>query len=84
LGAGLCRLSLSGAIRILDFVHAAEHINPIGEFLHGEHTPESQAWLKEHLHCLKQEGPDQLLMREFENYNENISRQKLSRAIWLT
>jgi hypothetical protein len=53
------------AIRILDFAHAAEHINPIGEFLHGEHTPESQAWLQEHLHGLKQEGPDQLL-GEFE------------------
>lgn len=47
-----------GAIRILDFAHASEHINSIGEFLHGEHTPESQAWLQEHLHCLKQAGPD--------------------------
>ena len=53
------------AIRILDFAHAAEHVNEIGEFLHGEHTPESQTWLKECLHDLKQEGPDQLL-REFE------------------
>ena len=49
------------AIRILDFPHAAEHINQIGESLHGEHTPESQAWLKERLHSLKQKGPDQLL-----------------------
>lgn len=23
---------------ILDFPHAAEHVNEIGEFLHGEHT----------------------------------------------
>lgn len=53
------------AIRILDFPHAAEHVNEIGEFLHGEHTPESQTWLKEHLHRLKQEGPNPLL-REFE------------------
>jgi hypothetical protein len=53
------------AVRILDFAHAAEHINQIGESLHGEHTPESQAWLKERLHCLKQEGPDTLL-REVE------------------
>jgi hypothetical protein len=51
------------ALRILDFAHAAEHVNEIGEFLHGEHTPESQAWLKERLHCLKQEGPDKLLMK---------------------
>ena len=53
------------AIRILDFPHAAEHVNEIGEFLHGEHTPESQTWLKAHVHRLKQEGPNPLL-REFE------------------
>ena len=51
-----------GAIRILDFAHAAEHVNEIGEFLHGEHTPENQAWLKDRLHRLKQEGPDKLLI----------------------
>jgi len=50
------------AIRILDFPHAAEHINQIGEFLHEEHTPESQAWLEAQLHRLKNEGPDQLLL----------------------
>ncbi len=50
------------ATRILDFPHAAEHVNGIGEFLHGEHTPESQAWLKKRLHKLKHEGPDELLL----------------------
>jgi len=50
------------ATRILDFPHAAEHIYPIGEFLYGEHTPESQAWLKIQLHRLKHEGPEQLLL----------------------
>lgn len=50
------------ATRILDFPHAAEHINPIGEFLHGEHTPENQAWLETQLHRLKHEGPEQLLL----------------------
>jgi hypothetical protein len=53
------------AVRILDFAHAAQHINPIGEHLHGEHTPESQTWLKERLHLLKHEGPDAIL-NEFE------------------
>ena len=33
--------------------------------MHGEHTPESQAWSKERLHRLKHEGPDTLLS-EFE------------------
>jgi len=49
------------AIRILDFPHAAEHIGAIGACLYGEHTPESQAWLKERLHGLKHEGPEPLL-----------------------
>jgi hypothetical protein len=49
------------AVRILDFAHAAEHVNQIGECFLGEHTPESQAWLKEHLHGLKHEGPEKLL-----------------------
>jgi hypothetical protein len=49
------------AVRILDFAHAAGHIHPIGECVHGEHTPESQAWLKARLHRLKHEGPDTLL-----------------------
>ena len=54
-----------GATRILDFAHAAEHLNQIGEYVHGQHTPQSQAWLQGHLHRLKHEGPDQLLI-EFE------------------
>jgi len=49
------------AIRILDFPHAAGHISPIGDFLHGQHTPESKTWLREHLHQLRHEGPSQLL-----------------------
>lgn len=50
------------ATRILDFPHAAEHIHAIGEFLYGEHTPQSQAWLKIQLHRLKHEGPERLLL----------------------
>lgn len=50
-----------GAVRILDFAHAAEHISPVGDFLHGEHTPESKIWLSKHLHRLKCEGPTKLL-----------------------
>jgi len=50
------------AIRILDFPHAAEHVNLIGEALYGEHTPESRTWLSDRLHRLKYEGPDALLL----------------------
>ena len=57
------------ATRILDFTHAAEHVNGIGEFLHGEHTPESKAWLNERLHRLKHEDPDELLL-EFQQLQQ--------------
>lgn len=49
------------ATRILDFPHAAEHVNGVGEALYGERTTESRAWLEEQLHRLKHEGPDELL-----------------------
>jgi hypothetical protein len=52
------------AVRILDFPHAAEHISPIGDFLHGEHTAENRTWLQERLHQLKHAGPVKLL-KEF-------------------
>jgi hypothetical protein len=50
----------SDAVRILDFPHAGEHIGQIGEFLHGEGTPQAQEWLKGQLHRLKHEGPEDL------------------------
>lgn len=49
------------AVRILDFAHAAEHISKIGEFMYGENTPKTKAWLSERLHQLKHEGPSRLL-----------------------
>jgi hypothetical protein len=49
------------AVRILDFPHAGEHISPIGDYIHGEHTPEGKEWLQKRLHQLKQEGPADLL-----------------------
>jgi hypothetical protein len=49
------------AVRILDFPHAGEHISPIGDYLYGENTPESQEWRKEKLHQLKHCGPADIL-----------------------
>jgi len=63
------------ATRVLDFPHAAEHVNGIGEFLHGEHTPESHAWLKERLHRLKHEGPDGLLL-EFQQLQQQYPQSQ--------
>jgi len=64
------------AVRILDFAHAAEHVNQVGEFLYGEHTAESQAWLKEHLHQLKHEGPKKLLL-EMQKLQKKYPQDKL-------
>jgi len=50
------------AVRILDFAHAAEHISQVGDFLYGEHTPESKIWLEQHLHELKHAGPKKMLL----------------------
>jgi hypothetical protein len=66
------------ALRILDFPHAAEHVNGIGEFLYGEHTPESQAWLGERLHHLKQEGPDKLLLEFQDLQHQHPQAQAIS------
>jgi hypothetical protein len=59
---GLTDYHCPRAIRILDFPHAAEHVNAIGEAVYGEHTPESKVWLSERLHRLKHQGPDKLLI----------------------
>lgn len=63
------------ATRILDFPHAAEHVNQIGEALYGEHTPESRSWLSERLHRLKHEGPDELLL-EFQQLQQAHPKQE--------
>jgi len=63
------------AVRILDFAHAAEHINQIGEFLHGEHSLESQAWLEKHLHQLKHAGPKKML-REFQKLQRKYPQEE--------
>ena len=63
------------AIRILDFPHAAEHVNHIGESLYGEHTPESLAWLSERLHRLKHEGPEELLL-EFQQLHQQYPERE--------
>jgi hypothetical protein len=49
------------AVRILDFAHAGEHLSQVGQFLHGENTPQAQQWLGERLHQLKEEGPTPIL-----------------------
>jgi hypothetical protein len=64
------------AVRILDFAHAAEHIHQIGEFLHGEHSAESKAWLEKHLHELKHEGPKKMLL-EFQKLQRKHPQEQV-------
>lgn len=49
------------AVRILDFAHAAEYVNEIGEAVRatGRHLP--ARWLQGVLHRLKHDGPDRVL-----------------------
>ena len=49
------------AVRILDFPHAAERVALIGQGIWGEHAPETKAWLTDHLHQLKHDGPTPVL-----------------------
>ncbi|MGB6068074.1 MAG: ISKra4 family transposase, partial [Desulfomonilaceae bacterium] len=49
------------AVRILDFPHAGEHLTPIGQALWGEQSEQTQLWLAEQRHRLKQSGPADLL-----------------------
>lgn len=49
------------AVRILDFPHAAEHLNAVAQAVFGEGTPPAQAWLAAQLHDLKHHGPAAVL-----------------------
>ena len=63
------------AVRILDFPHAGDHISLIGEFLHGEGTPQTQEWINQRLHQLKHEGPTELLA-EFHQLQDQYPEEK--------
>jgi len=49
------------AVRILDFPHAAEHLNAVGQAVFGAGTRPAQEWLAAQLHCLKHVGPSAVL-----------------------
>lgn len=49
------------ATRILDFPHAGEHLNAIGQAQWGVASTEAQAWLGSQLHELKHTGPATVL-----------------------
>jgi hypothetical protein len=49
------------AVRIVDFPHAGEHLNAVGQAVWGEGSAQSQSGLAGHLHGLKHEGPGPVL-----------------------
>ena len=49
------------AVRILDFPHAGEHLNGLGQRFYGEGSPQAQTWLADQLHHLKHTGPAPVL-----------------------
>jgi len=49
------------ALRILDFPHAGEHLNGIGQAIFGEGSLQARSWLDGQLHQLKHTGPTPVL-----------------------
>lgn len=50
------------ARRILDFAHAAEYVNAMGQAITEAGEALAPKWLEEHLHELKHEGPEHVLI----------------------
>jgi hypothetical protein len=61
------------ATRILDFAHAAQHVNAVGEAIYGENTEMKSAWLNAQLYQLKQEGAVPVLaqLQKVKEHNPN-------------
>jgi hypothetical protein len=53
---GFLDLHCPGAVRILDFPHAVEHINLVGQAVFGAGTGEAKLWLADQCKTLKHEG----------------------------
>lgn len=50
-----------GAVRILDFPHAVEHLGAVAALAFGEGTPEARDWVATHRRALLDDGPAALL-----------------------
>jgi hypothetical protein len=58
---GFIDLHLPGAVRVLDFAHAAGYLGRAAQEAFGAGTGETSAWLETWLHELKHGDPDQVL-----------------------
>jgi hypothetical protein len=50
-----------GAIEIVDYWHACEHLHALGRAYYGEGSPQGHRWAREHCRALKSKGPGRLL-----------------------
>lgn len=58
---GFLDLHCPDAVRILDFPHALEHLNKVGQAVFGAGSAEGSTWLATQRHTLRHEGPDEVL-----------------------
>jgi hypothetical protein len=58
---GFLDLHCPDAVRILDFPHAVEHLNQVGQAVFGVGSAEATAWLAAQRHTLKHQGPADVL-----------------------
>jgi hypothetical protein len=68
------------AVRILDFPHAAEHLNIIAQVLWGENAAQKQKWLHEQLHQLKEKGASELLATLRTQISQHAHQAELTTA----
>ena len=58
---GFLDLHCPDAVRILDFPHALEHLNKVGQAVFGAGSAEASTWLAAQRHALRHEGPDEVM-----------------------
>ncbi len=59
---GFVELQCPDAIRILDFPHAVEHLNAIGQAVFGAGAAEAKSWVATQSHTLKHGGPTEMMV----------------------
>ncbi len=69
------------AVRILDFPHAAEHLNTIGQVAFAQDVARQKQWLTEQLHQLKHDGPDAVLTNAQALADAHPDQPELNKAL---
>ena len=66
-------------VKILDFPHAAERVNQVGQAVLGEGSEPAKSWLSERLHQLKHDGPSALLSELAQLKNQKPTLEALQK-----